>query len=91
MEIKEFEPKSTAKMIAILFGVMGLLQVFFALVLNNLPKFGGDSLNSPGTLLGLLTAPIFSFIFGYAFGYIGAILYNKVAERFGGIILKVKK
>jgi hypothetical protein len=83
----------SAKLQAILMGFLGLIA-------GMLYSFGGaiyelltSSLNWGSALafLALVGMPVIFAIFGFAAGALGALLYNLVAKRFGGIELDIEQ
>ncbi|UCF40918.1 MAG: hypothetical protein JSW43_00815 [Gemmatimonadota bacterium] len=87
---------ATLKRLGVLFSakLQAILLAFMGLIAGILYAFGGaiyelftGTLNSGTALafLALVGMPLLFAIFGFAAGAIGALLYNAVAARIGGI------
>jgi hypothetical protein len=79
-QIVRFAPHQTAKLFAVLYGVMGLIFVPLFLIVSSFGPTG--SRISPAFAI---VIPIIYLIFGYIFVNIGCHLYNFVAKHLGGI------
>jgi hypothetical protein len=79
-QIVNFSVHQTAKVLAVLYGLMGLIFVPIFLVVN-LVSPDGEGI-SPGLLI---LFPLLYAAFGYVFVAIGCAIYNFVAGRVGGI------
>ncbi len=91
--IRRFAPLQLGKILAVLYGLMGLIAVpFFALI-----SLAGSQL-PPQQRVGLLAfgigfaflMPIFYAVMGFIVGTLGAFLYNWVAGWLGGIEVEVE-
>jgi len=81
----------SAKLQAIQWGCVGVIAGVFYAVGGFLYELVTGTLNS-GTLLAfgaLIGMPLVFGAFGFLAGVIGAVLYNLVARRFGGIELDI--
>jgi len=80
----------TAKVSAVLYGLMGLLVVPF-LFLATLVSPGEANLFGLGAgLVGALMVPVIYAVFGFIFTAIGCAIYNAVAGVMGGIEFEVE-
>ena len=96
-KLKKISVLSFVKLQAVMGGLIGLLAgilySFGGLLIDSLVTFGWiTSSETPGLSYGtvlafgaLLGMPAIGVIFGLIAGFIGAILYNLVAKRFGGM------
>ena len=91
--IKRIAPLQAGKILAILYGAMGLLFVPFFLLMSfimsrlpnapaGLPFFFGAGF--------AIAAPVFYAIMGFLIGVIGAAIYNLVASWVGGLEIEVE-
>jgi hypothetical protein len=91
MTIKRIDPRSLSKVLAVLYGLLGVIAgVIFALVGSLSAGFGTAMPFGFGALfgvLGLILWPICYALIGWIGGWVVASLYNWVAGRFGGIVL----
>ncbi len=85
--IKRIDPMSLAKIYAVIMAVFGFVMgvVFFISM-----AFVGPSLSTPVYFAGagifmIVFFPIFYGILGFIAGAIGAVLYNFVASKIGGV------
>ncbi|MEO6971323.1 MAG: DUF3566 domain-containing protein [Chthoniobacterales bacterium] len=97
--IKRIAPLQAGKMLAVVYGCMGLIFLpFFALagVLGAFAQHAHSSQAAPAALVGGLMIgmgvfmPIIYGVMGFIFGVIGAALYNLVARWIGGIEVEVE-
>jgi len=78
--LSRFSVAQTAKVVGLLYGLLGLIFVPFALIGA---MFSG---NGDGFGIGFVIAfPILYGVIGFVFTAIGCALYNWVARRIGGI------
>jgi hypothetical protein len=91
--IKSIAPIQLGKMMALTYGVLGLLfcplfliASFFASHVQNQQRFG---MMAFGTGFALLM-PVIYGAFGFIFGIIGAFIYNVIAKWIGGIEVEVE-
>ncbi|MDO8668569.1 MAG: hypothetical protein Q7K35_05825 [bacterium] len=98
-EIKSINKKSLAKMMALIYGLVGFFMALVVAVLTIIniiarKDFQGSvilvtSFNiGAGLLLGVLTALLTALI-GWIIGYIMAGIYNRLAKRTGGIKIEL--
>jgi hypothetical protein len=92
--IKRFGPLQLGKMLALLYGIMGLIVVPVVLIMTaiaarlpNQPHRTGFATLGVGFVLLL---PVFYAAMGFVFGVIGAFIYNVVAKIAGGIEVEVE-
>lgn len=91
--IKRITPLQLGKILAVLYGAMGLLAapVFLLLVLAG--SASGQNTALPAVLVGVVgavLAPILYAVLGFLIGVIGAFLYNLIARWVGGIEVEVE-
>jgi pilus assembly protein TadC len=91
--IKRIAPLQLAKMLAILYGLMGLIFIPFfllmTLVASQMPasqRVGVLALGAGFTIF----VPIIYAAIGFVFGALGALIYNLVAKWIGGIEVEVE-
>lgn len=84
-QITRFSPHQTAKLFAVIYGVLGLIFVPFILVISSFGPAG--SRISPAFAI---MFPIIYLVFGYIFVTIGCHLYNFVAKHLGGIEVETR-
>jgi hypothetical protein len=96
MIVRRVGPLSFAKLMAALYGLMGLL---FGAIVSLISIAGGalipkdDTGGMTGALFGaaaIVVLPIFYGALGFVFSLIGAALYNAVASVVGGIEIEVQ-
>ena len=92
-EVTYIDPVSAAKITAllgILWAVLGWL--FSGIVITLLVQGAGAFPDVPPafSLGGLLSGVIGGFIGGGLSGYLGSLVYNVLARKFGGIILELQ-
>lgn len=92
--IKRIGPLQLGKMLAVLYGCMGLLflPVFLimSLVASQAPG-GPEKFGIMAMGVGMaICMPIFYAVIGFVFGIIGAFIYNVVAKWIGGIEVEVE-
>lgn len=80
--LSRFSVGQTAKVLGLLYGLMGLIFLPF-FVLATMYSSGGDSFGVGFALV----LPILYGVFGFIFTAIGCALYNWVARKVGGIEL----
>jgi hypothetical protein len=97
--IKRFDPLQLGKMLAVLYGCMGLIFVPFFLLATVLPALIPQPAGRPGApvafaaMFGVgfaVAAPIFYAVMGFLTGLIGGWVYNLVAKWIGGIEVEVE-
>ena len=91
--IKRIAPLQLGKMLAILYGIMGLLfmPVFLIMsaVATQMPAPQRVGLLAFGVGFDLCM-PIIYAVMGFVFGALGAVIYNLVAKWIGGIEVEVE-
>lgn len=91
--IKRFEPLQLGKMLAVLYGIMGLLFIPFFLIMSmistQLPPEQRAGMMGVGIGFALFM-PIIYAVMGFVFGLLGAVIYNLVAKWVGGIEVEVE-
>ena len=91
--LKRVTPLSAGKVLALLYGAMGIMFVPLfllmpALTANLLPQQRGIfALIGTGMAIAM---PVFYAVMGFLFGVIGAAIYNLVAKMVGGIEVDVE-
>jgi protein-S-isoprenylcysteine O-methyltransferase Ste14 len=78
--LSRFSVGQTAKVLGLLYGLMGLIFLPFFLIPTMLSRDGAGF--SPWLALSI---PILYGVFGFIFTAVGCALYNWVARRVGGI------
>ena len=91
--IKRISPLQLGKMLALLYGIIGLLAIpfllFFSTLMAQLPPEQRGPLMAMGAGAALF-APILYAVVGFIIGVIGAVIYNVVAKWVGGIEVEVE-
>jgi hypothetical protein len=91
--IRRFNPLQLGKMLAVLYGLMGLLFVPVFLVMtafsSQLPRSQRVGMMALGTGFALC-APFLYAAMGFIFGALGALIYNLTAKWLGGIEVEVE-
>jgi hypothetical protein len=91
--IKRFAPLQLGKIMALGYGIMGLLFCPIFLIMSffaaHLPSQQRVGMLAFGTGFALLM-PIFYAVMGFVFGVVGAFIYNVLAKWVGGIELEVE-
>jgi hypothetical protein len=91
--LKRIAPLQLGKMLALLYGIMGLIFVPFFLLIGTLtPNMPADQRAGMMFMSGgfAILAPLLYAIMGFIFGVIGALIYNLVAKWAGGIEFEVE-
>ena len=97
--IKRIAPLQAGKMLAVVYGCLGLIFLpFFALagMLGAFAQHAQSDQAAPAALVGGIMLgmgiflPIIYGVMGFVFGVIGATLYNLVARWIGGLELEVE-
>ena len=87
-QISRLSVHQTAKVLAILYGMMGLVFVPFFLIM---PMMMPSEAGAVGFGMGFaLLFPVIYAVFGYVFVAIGCLLYNLVAGWVGGIEVEMR-
>ena len=91
--IKRISPIQLGKMLALLYGIIGLIAIpfflFMATMSAQLPADQRGPLMAMGAGAALF-APILYAVVGFIAGIIGAVIYNVVAKWVGGIEVEVE-
>jgi hypothetical protein len=83
-QIIRFSVHQTAKVLALIYAVMGLVFIPIFLVMS----MSNPGIPTPPVALALIF-PIIYGVFGYVFVGLGCIVYNAVAGKVGGIEVEV--
>ena len=91
--IKRIAPLQLGKMLAVLYGIMGLLAVPIFLIASfaasQVPAEQRVGLMAFGAGFALVM-PVMYAAMGFVFGALGAVIYNLVAKWIGGIEVEVE-
>jgi hypothetical protein len=91
--IKRIAPLQLGKMLALLYGIMGLIFIpiflLMSVVSSQMPSEAQTGMMAMGIGFAIF-APILYAIMGFIFGIIGAFIYNFVAKFVGGIEVEVE-
>src|SRR5205814_10616937 len=91
--IKRIAPLQLGKMLAVLYGILGLIFIPFFLIMSmvasQLPSEQRVGIMAFGAGFALLFPLIYAAI-GFIGGIIGALIYNLVAKWIGGIEVEVE-
>jgi hypothetical protein len=91
--IKRIAPFQLGKMLALLYGIVGLLAIPFLLFMATMSAQLPPEQRGPLMAMGAgaaLFAPILYAMVGFISGIIGAVIYNVVAKWVGGIEVEVE-
>ena len=91
--IKRISPLQLGKMLALLYGILGLIAIPFLLFMATMSAQLPPDQRGPLMAMGAgaaLFAPILYAMVGFISGVIGAIIYNFVAKWAGGIEVEVE-
>lgn len=91
--LKRIAPLQLGKILAILYGIMGLLFIPFFLLIGMLSSQVPDEQRVGMMAMSggfAIFAPIMYAIMGFILGVIGAAIYNLVAKWVGGIEFQVE-
>jgi hypothetical protein len=90
--IRRISPLQLGKMLALLYGIIGLIAIpfflFMAAMSSQLPADQRGPLMAMGAGAALF-APVLYALVGFIGGIIGAVIYNVVAKWVGGIEVEV--
>jgi hypothetical protein len=89
--ISRIEPGQFALIVGatyVVFGIFAAVLVYLFMSVMPIPGLGGMNM---GTGVTVIVLPILYGIFGYIFGFIGALIYNLVAGTVGGIKVTVSE
>ena len=97
MTIQRIDPGSLAKVLGVLYAVLGVIGgVLFALMgamgfgIGRIPGAGGLGMGLGFGIAAIVIFPICYAVLGFVGGWIVASLYNWIARTFGGIILETR-
>ena len=91
--IKRIAPLQLGKMLALLYGIIGLLAIPFFLLMTSITAQLPEGQRGPFLAMGAgaaIFAPILYAVLGFIVGVIGAFIYNLVAKWVGGIEVEVE-
>jgi hypothetical protein len=91
MVLRRIDPLSLAKVAGVLYAVIGVLAgLFFAITGLFGALFGrGEVWGSIFGIAAVVVLPVFYGGLGFIMSFLGAALYNVIAERIGGVELDV--
>ena len=91
--LKSVAPLSAGKVLALVYGAMGIMFVPLFLLMSaltaNLPAQQRGIFALIGTGMAI-AMPVFYAVMGFLFGVIGAAIYNLVAKMVGGVEVEVE-
>ena len=91
--IKRISPVQLGKMLALLYGIIGLIAIpfflFMAAMSSQLPPDQRGPMMAMGAGAALF-APVLYAVVGFIGGIIGAVIYNVVAKWVGGVEVEVE-
>ena len=98
MRIQRIQPVPLAKILGVMYAVMGLVVgALFSLIGMVIPAFGAtpQTQNVPGWSLffgvgAIVVLPVIYGCIGLLSGLIGAALYNVFAKMVGGVVVEVE-
>jgi len=91
--IKRIAPLQLGKMLAILYGIMGLIFIPFFLLMSAMASQMPAQQRVGMLAFGFgfaVSAPLMYAAMGFVFGALGAVIYNLVAKWIGGIEVEVE-
>lgn len=89
-EWKQFDVMSVAKIQAVIMAIFGFIAGLFISIFGGMASIFSDSLPGATGIVGIgaiIILPIVYGIMGFISGAIGAIVYNFVASKIGGIVV----
>lgn len=91
-EITYIQPKSAGKILGVLYAIFGLVfGLFFTLISIFTSSASGNS--AEGIIFGfgsVIVLPILYGVMGFLAGVLGAIIYNFIAKKVGGLKLDLQ-
>jgi hypothetical protein len=91
--IKSIAPLQLGKMMALCYGILGLLLCPIFLIMSlfaaHIPNQQRVGMMALGTGFAL-AMPVFYAVMGFVFGVIGAFVYNLIAKWIGGVEVEVE-
>lgn len=95
VKIEKIGVTSAAKIYGLTLGALGFfIGIFYALFLTIFSGLLGDDFPISGAGLGIgmaIIIPIMYGIIGFIMGALGAVVYNFVASKFGGLEIQLSK
>ncbi|WP_339868499.1 hypothetical protein [uncultured Algoriphagus sp.] len=96
VKIEKIGVASAAKIYGLTLGALGfVIGIFYALFLTAFTGLFGDEISSFGAgglgIVMVIVFPIMYGIMGFIFGALGAIVYNFVASKIGGLEITLSK
>lgn len=92
--LKRIDPMSAAKVSAVVGAISGLIAGVLIATVGNIIPIGTYGMMYPAfgkvAILAIITMPIVYGIVGFIGGFIWSIIYNYVADKFGGIKIELK-
>ncbi len=91
--LKSVGVMSTAKILGLLYGLLGLIFVPFFLLLGGLGALigqGNTPFNGIFFFVYAILIPVLYGVLGFIFGAVGAVLYNVIAKWVGGFELELE-
>jgi hypothetical protein len=91
--IKSIAPLQLGKMMALTYGIMGLIFCPFFLIMSFLMPHVPNQQRAGMMMFGTgfaIAMPFLYAFFGFVFGIIGAFIYNVIAKWIGGIEVEVE-
>ncbi|MCE7057790.1 DUF3566 domain-containing protein [Algoriphagus sp. AGSA1] len=95
VKIEKIGVSSAAKIYGLTLGILGfVIGIFYALFLSAFSGLLGDEFSSFGTGIGIgmvIVFPIIYGVMGFVVGALGAVIYNFVASKIGGLEIQLSK
>ena len=96
VKIEKIGVASAAKIYGLTLGALGfVIGIFYALFLTAFTGLFGDEISSFGAgglgIVMVIVFPIMYGIMGFIFGALGAVVYNFVASKIGGLEITLSK
>ena len=96
VKIEKIGVSSAAKIYGLTLGILGfVIGIFYALFLTAFTGLFGDEISSFGAgglgIVMVIVFPIMYGIMGFIFGALGAVVYNFVASKIGGLEISLSK
>jgi hypothetical protein len=96
VKIEKIGVSSAAKIYGVTLGILGfVIGIFYALFLSAFSGILGESFPIEGAgglgLIMIIVFPIMYGILGFIMGALGAVIYNFVASKMGGLEIQLSK
>ncbi|MEB2774965.1 DUF3566 domain-containing protein [Algoriphagus sp. D3-2-R+10] len=95
VKIEKIGVSSAAKIYGLTLGILGfVIGIFYALFFSIFSGIIGDELPVSGAGLGIGMAIVFPIIYGimgFIIGALGAVIYNFVASKIGGLEIQLSE